>query len=163
MAISYTGDAATTRSNLGLGSLSTKSSVGAAEITDNSVGAAELNVSGNGTSGYALTSDGDGSFSWTEMSSGASTTFNDIGTYSTGTNQGTSTRGSTYSGSSIKLARFANADQPFGFLESAGSFSAVSSGLSGTWRAMQTASYRTGISNGQTVYVYSSNLFVRVS
>lgn len=52
------------RSNLGLGSLATKSAVGAAEITDNSVGAAELNVSGNGTTSQYLRSDGDGSFSW---------------------------------------------------------------------------------------------------
>lgn len=52
------------RTNLGLGSLSTLSSVNAATITDNSVGAAELNVSGNGTSGYFLRSDGDGSFTW---------------------------------------------------------------------------------------------------
>jgi len=74
MAVTYSGDAATTRANLGLGSLATKSAVGAAEITDNSVGAAELNVSGNGTAGQALTSDGDGTFSWTTLASGGSIT-----------------------------------------------------------------------------------------
>ena len=65
MAVTYSGDAATTRTNLGLGSLATLSAVGAAQITDNSVSAAELNVSGNGTAGQFLSSDGDGSFSWT--------------------------------------------------------------------------------------------------
>lgn len=52
------------RTNLGLGSLATLSTVNASTITDNSVGAAELNVSGNGTSGQVLASDGDGTFSW---------------------------------------------------------------------------------------------------
>jgi hypothetical protein len=65
-------NAATARTNLGLGALATLSSVNAATITDNSVGAAELNVSGNGTSGQALTSDGDGTFSWTTISGGVS-------------------------------------------------------------------------------------------
>ena len=59
--------AATARSNLGLGSLATKSAVGSAEITDNSVGAAELNVTGNGTSGQFLQTDGDGSFTWASV------------------------------------------------------------------------------------------------
>jgi hypothetical protein len=63
--------ASTARSNLGLGSLATLSSVNASTITDNSVGAAELNVSGNGTSGQALTSDGDGTFSWATAAAGA--------------------------------------------------------------------------------------------
>jgi hypothetical protein len=67
MAVTYSGDAATTRTNLGLGSLATKSSVAAAEITDNSVGAAELNVSGNGTSGQVLKSDGDGTMTWGDV------------------------------------------------------------------------------------------------
>jgi hypothetical protein len=57
-------NAATARTNLGLGSLATLSSVGAAQITDNSVGAAELNVSGNGSTNQFLRSDGDGSFNW---------------------------------------------------------------------------------------------------
>ena len=57
--------ASSARTNLGLGSLATLSTVGASQITDNSVGAAELNVSGNGSSGQVLASDGDGSFSWT--------------------------------------------------------------------------------------------------
>lgn len=56
---------ATARTSLGLGSLATLSSVGAAQIDANAVGASELNVSGNGTSGQVLTSDGDGTFSWT--------------------------------------------------------------------------------------------------
>jgi hypothetical protein len=56
--------ASAARTNLGLGSLATLSTVNASTITDNSVGAAELNVSGNGTSGYFLRSDGDGSFTW---------------------------------------------------------------------------------------------------
>ena len=56
--------AAAARTNLGLGTLATLSSVNASTITDNSVGAAELNVSGNGTAGQALLSDGDGTFSW---------------------------------------------------------------------------------------------------
>ena len=57
-------DAGTARTNLGLGSLATLSSVNAATITDNSVGAAELNVSGNGTTSQYLRSDGDGTFTW---------------------------------------------------------------------------------------------------
>ena len=57
-------NASTARTNLGLGSLATLSSVNAATITDNSVGAAELNVSGNGSSTQFLRSDGDGTFSW---------------------------------------------------------------------------------------------------
>ena len=65
-------NAATARTNLGLGALATLSSVNAATITDNSVGAAELNVSGNGTSGQVLTSDGDGSFSWATAGGGDS-------------------------------------------------------------------------------------------
>lgn len=56
--------ASAARTNLGLGSLATLSTVNASTITDNSVGAAELNVSGNGTSGQVLASDGDGTFSW---------------------------------------------------------------------------------------------------
>jgi hypothetical protein len=56
--------ASTARSNLGLGSLATLSTVNAATITDNSVGAAELNVSGNGTTAQFLRSDGDGTFTW---------------------------------------------------------------------------------------------------
>jgi hypothetical protein len=54
----------TARSNLGLGSLATLSTVNAATITDNSVGAAELNVTGNGTTSQYLRSDGDGTFTW---------------------------------------------------------------------------------------------------
>ena len=57
-------NAATARTNLGLGSLATLSTVNAATITDNSVGAAELNVSGNGTTSQFLRSDGDGTFTW---------------------------------------------------------------------------------------------------
>jgi hypothetical protein len=74
MAVTYSGDAATTRTNLGLGSLATLSAVGAAQITDNSVGAAELNVSGNGTTSQYLRSDGDGSFTWAAASVAALTT-----------------------------------------------------------------------------------------
>lgn len=62
--LSDLGSSSTARSNLGLGSLATLSSVGAAQITDNSVGAAELNVSGNGSTNQFLRSDGDGSFNW---------------------------------------------------------------------------------------------------
>ena len=54
----------TARTNLGLGSLATLSTVNAATITDNSVGAAELNVTGNGTTAQFLRSDGDGTFTW---------------------------------------------------------------------------------------------------
>jgi hypothetical protein len=54
----------TARTNLGLGSLATLSSVDASTITDNSVGAAELNVTGNGTTSQFLRSDGDGTFTW---------------------------------------------------------------------------------------------------
>jgi len=57
-------NAATSRTNLGLGSLATLSTVDASTITDNSVGAAELNVSGNGTTAQFLRSDGDGTFTW---------------------------------------------------------------------------------------------------
>lgn len=57
-------NAATARTNLGLGSLATLSAVGAAQITDNTVGAAELNVTGNGTTSQFLRSDGDGTFTW---------------------------------------------------------------------------------------------------
>jgi hypothetical protein len=42
------------RTNLGLGTLATLSTVNAATITDNSVGAAELNVTGNGSNGQVL-------------------------------------------------------------------------------------------------------------
>lgn len=66
--------ASTARSNLGLGSLATLSTVNASTITDNSVGADELNVSGDGSSGQALLSDGDGTFSW--GSGGAITALN---------------------------------------------------------------------------------------
>jgi hypothetical protein len=74
---------ATARTSLGLGSLATKSAVGAAEITDNSVGAAELNVSGNGTSGQALLSDGDGTMSWGSAGANPPTiqTFTSSGTW----------------------------------------------------------------------------------
>ena len=64
-------NASTARSNLGLGSLATLSTVNAATITDNSVGAAELNVSGNGSAGQYLESDGDGTFTWSTVSAGA--------------------------------------------------------------------------------------------
>lgn len=57
-------DAPAQRATLGLGTLATLSTVGAAEITDNSVGAAELNVAGNGTTSQFLRSDGDGTFTW---------------------------------------------------------------------------------------------------
>jgi hypothetical protein len=67
-------NAATARSNLGLGALATLSSVtasqidadavGASEIAANAVGASELNVSGNGTTSQFLRSDGDGTFTW---------------------------------------------------------------------------------------------------
>jgi hypothetical protein len=57
-------NAGTARTNLGLGSLATLSTVNAATITDNSVGAAELNVTGNGTTAQFLRSDGDGTFTW---------------------------------------------------------------------------------------------------
>ena len=57
-------NAATARTNLGLGSLATLSTVDASTITDNSVGAAELNVAGNGTTSQFLRSDGDGTFTW---------------------------------------------------------------------------------------------------
>ena len=57
--------ASETRSDLGLGSLATLSTVNASTITDNSVGAAELNVSGNGSTSQFLRSDGDGTFTWT--------------------------------------------------------------------------------------------------
>lgn len=68
IAVAHGGTGASTaagaRTNLGLGTLATLNSVGAAQITDNSVGAAELNVSGNGSNTQFLRSDGDGSFSW---------------------------------------------------------------------------------------------------
>jgi hypothetical protein len=72
-------NASTARSNLGLGSLATLSTVNAATITDNSVGAAELNVSGNGSTSQFLRSDGDGSFTW-------ATPTDTNTTYSAGTN-----------------------------------------------------------------------------
>jgi hypothetical protein len=61
------------RTNLGLGTLATLSTVNAATITDNSVGAAELNVTGSGSSGQVLTSDGDGTFSWTAKTANTDT------------------------------------------------------------------------------------------
>jgi hypothetical protein len=61
------------RTNLGLGTLATLSTVNAATITDNSVGAAELNVTGNGSNGQVLTSDGDGTFSWTAKTTNTDT------------------------------------------------------------------------------------------
>lgn len=67
-------NAATSRTNLGLGSLATLNSVGSAqidadavgssEIAASAVGASELNVTGNGTTAQYLRSDGDGSFTW---------------------------------------------------------------------------------------------------
>jgi len=65
--------AAAARTNLGLGSLATLSTVDAATITNNSVGAAELNVTGNGSSGQVLTSDGDGTMSWTNKTTNTDT------------------------------------------------------------------------------------------
>ena len=61
------------RTNLGLGTLATLSTVNAATITNNSVGAAELNVSGNGSSGQVLTSDGDGTMTWTSKTANTDT------------------------------------------------------------------------------------------
>jgi len=61
------------RTNLGLGTLATLSTVNAATITNNSVGAAELNVSGNGSSGQVLTSDGDGTMTWTNKTANTDT------------------------------------------------------------------------------------------
>ena len=58
---------ATARTSLGLGSLATLNSVGAAQIDANAVGASELNVTGNGTSGQVLASDGDGTMTWTTV------------------------------------------------------------------------------------------------
>ena len=76
-------DASTARTNLGLGTLATLNSVGAAqidanavgssEIAANAVGASELNVGSNGSSGQVLTSDGDGSFSWTAKTTNTDT------------------------------------------------------------------------------------------
>ena len=93
--------ASTARSNLGLGSLATLSTVNASTITDNSVGAAELNVSGNGSTSQFLRSDGDGTFTWatptdtnTTYSAGTAmdlsgTTFNlDLSELSTSTTNG---------------------------------------------------------------------------
>ena len=57
----------TVRTSLGLGSLATLNSVGAAQIDANAVGASELNVTGNGTSGQVLASDGDGTMTWTSV------------------------------------------------------------------------------------------------
>lgn len=74
MAVTYSDNAATTRTNLGLGDLATLNEVDASTIADDSVGAAELNVSGNGTSGQFLSSDGDGSFSWATPSGGITPT-----------------------------------------------------------------------------------------
>jgi hypothetical protein len=84
--------AATARTNLGLGSLATLSTVNAATITDNSVGAAELNVSGNGTTSQYLRSDGDGTFTW-------ATPPDTNTTYSAGT--GISLVGTTFSNSGV--------------------------------------------------------------
>ena len=61
------------RTNLGLGTLATLSTVNAATITNNSVGAAELNVTSNGSNGQVLTSDGDGTFSWTSKTTNTDT------------------------------------------------------------------------------------------
>ena len=63
-------DAATARTNLGLGALSVLDEVNADTIVNNSVGANELNVAGDGTSGQLLTSDGDGTFSWSDAAAG---------------------------------------------------------------------------------------------
>jgi hypothetical protein len=73
-------NAATARSNLGLGSLATLSTVNASTITDNSVGAAELNVSGNGTTAQFLRSDGDGTFTWATPTD-TNTTYSGDGNY----------------------------------------------------------------------------------
>ena len=94
-------NASSARTNLGLGSLATLSSVDASTITDNSVGAAELNVTGNGTTAQFLRSDGDGTFTWatptdtnTTYSAGTAmdlsgTTFNlDLSELSTSTTDG---------------------------------------------------------------------------
>jgi hypothetical protein len=72
-------NASTARSNLGLGSLATLSSVTASQIDANAVGASELNVSGNGTTSQFLRSDGDGTFTW-------ATPTDTNTTYSAGTN-----------------------------------------------------------------------------
>lgn len=83
--------ASTARSNLGLGSLATLSTVNAATITDNSVGAAELNVSGNGTTAQFLRSDGDGTFTWATPTD-TNTTYSADGNY-----------GMTLSGTAFRL------------------------------------------------------------
>lgn len=58
-------DAASARATLGLGTISTLSSISTSNIDDNAINATKLNISGNGTSGQYVTSDGDGSFSYT--------------------------------------------------------------------------------------------------
>jgi hypothetical protein len=62
-------NAGTARSNLGLGSLATLSSVDTDQLAADAVTAAKMDISnGNGSAGQYLESDGDGSFTWSTVS-----------------------------------------------------------------------------------------------
>lgn len=117
--------------------------VGASEIAANAVGASELNVSGNGNTSQYLRADGDGTFTWaTPPGTGASTTYNGVGTYGIVTSSSSSSIGghalnSTISGSDV-------------------------SPYTGTWRVMGKFTYRTETIISFTTY-YFMYLVVRIS
>ena len=145
MAFTVGTDAATTRTNLGLGDFAT------------------LDV--GGSSGQALVSDGAGGISWATISGVSGSDYGDIGSYTVGVYVTSSvTRGSTTSGSNVQVVQFSTSINPFNQYENPyASSSVISSGLTGTWRCMQSTSSRSGISDGNTVTVYPSTLWVRIS
>lgn len=130
-----------------------------AQIVANAVGANELNVTGNGTTAQYLRSDGDGTFTWDTPASGASTTFNDVGTYAHAgfftSSWSAVSAGSTVSGGSLRTMGYKQ-NTSGGPLYPMGSFVTA---LSGTWRCMGNVnSHASGGFNAQ-----SGTLWVRIS
>ena len=142
--------ASTARSNLGLGSLATLSTVNAATITDNSVGAAELNVVGNGTTAQFLRSDGDGTFTWatptdtnTTYTGGTGITLSGTTFSLTAAGAGAATYGSTADGTKIDSIT----------LDAYGRVTAVATGATGDIEGVTAGTGLTGGGTSGTVTV----------